>query len=82
LTQQADEGVAAVLTRARIGEGFCGCWRQSKCIIEFTIPEQTGIGSHDRSAKLHDDATIKIEPKNAVFGFTRRVRHFGATSSL
>jgi hypothetical protein len=81
LAQHADEGVAAVPPRARIGEKVCGRWRQSKCIIEFAIREQTSIGGEDGPAKLHHDAAVEIEPKNAVSGFTRRVRHFGATSS-
>jgi hypothetical protein len=53
----------------------------SKCFIEFSIREQARIRSDDGAANLHHDATIEIEPKNAVFGFTRRVRHFGTTSS-
>jgi hypothetical protein len=81
LAQHADEGVATVLACASVGEKLTGYWRQSERIVEFAIREQTGIGSHDGAAKLHHDAPIEIEPKNAVFGFTRRVRHFGATSS-
>ena len=65
----------------RIGKKVTDRWSQSECIIEFTMREQTDIGGHDGSAKLHHDAAVEIEPKNAVFGFTRRVRHFGVTTS-
>jgi len=81
LAQHADEGVAAVPPGALIGEKVTGRWRQPKCVIEFAIREQTGIGGDDGPAKLHHDAAVEFEPKNAVFGFTRRVRHFGAASS-
>jgi hypothetical protein len=43
LAQHADEGVAAVLPCARIGKKVTGRWRQSKCIVEFAIREETSI---------------------------------------
>jgi len=69
--------VATILSRARIGEEITGSWRQAKCIIEFAIRKQTSIGGHDGTAKLKPDAAIKIESKNAVCRFTRRVRQLG-----
>jgi hypothetical protein len=65
---------------SRIGEKIARRWCQSKCFIEFAIREEASIRGDDGAAELHDDAVIEIKPKNAVFGFTRRVRHFGATS--
>jgi hypothetical protein len=81
LAQHADEGVTTVLARARIGENITGRCCQSKCIVELTIREQTCIRGDDRAAELHHDAAVEIKPQNAVFGFTRRVRHFDAISS-
>jgi hypothetical protein len=79
LAEHADEGVPTVLSRARIGKKITGRWRQSESIVEFAIRQQTGIGGHDGATKLHHDAAVEIESKDAVFGFTRRVRHVRLT---
>ena len=44
-------------------------------VVEFSIGKQTGIGGDDRAAKLHHQATVKIDPENIASRFTRRVRH-------
>ena len=81
LTEHADERMTTVLPRARIGEKVTGPWSQSKCIIEFAIREQTGIRRNDRSTKLKHHTTVEVGPENTILSFTRRVRHFGVTSS-
>jgi hypothetical protein len=81
LPQHADEGVTTVLARACVGKKIAGQRCQSEGVVEFAICEQPRIRGDDRAAELHHNAAVEIEPKNAVFGFTRRVRHFCATSS-
>jgi hypothetical protein len=81
LPQHADDGVTTILARAGISQKITGQRCQSKRIVEFAIGEQTCIRGNGRSAELHHDAAVEIESKNAAFGFTRWVRHFGATSS-
>jgi hypothetical protein len=45
LPQQADKAMAAVPARAEIGEHVGGHGAETKSVIEFTIGQQTGIGS-------------------------------------
>gem|GEM_PF-5046139 len=79
LTQHADQCMAAVLAGTRVSQCFSSRCAQTERVIEFAIGEQTGIGGHDGSAKLHRDTAVEIKSKNAVFGFTRQVRHFCLT---
>jgi hypothetical protein len=45
LAEHADKRVPTVLARACIGETITGCWRQSKCIIEFAIRRFVGANA-------------------------------------
>jgi hypothetical protein len=75
LPQQSNQGMATVLAGARVGEHRAGQRGQSKCVIEFTIGQQSSIGGHDGAAKLQQQAAIKTEPKGTGFRFTRWFRH-------
>jgi hypothetical protein len=67
--------MAAVFACARIGEHLARHHAQPKCVIEFAVRQQSRIGRDHGAAKLEHQATVKIEPKNVRFRFTRRVRH-------
>jgi hypothetical protein len=55
LTKHADKAVTTVLPRARVRKKITSRRCQAKCIVEFAVREQTGIGGDDGAAKLDHD---------------------------
>ncbi len=52
-----------------------GDLRQSKGVIQFTIREQTGVGSHVAAMEFQLEAPVEFDPERLEFRFTHRVRH-------
>jgi hypothetical protein len=75
LPQHAHERVPAVLTCAGVGQSFAGHHAQAERFVEFALCEQTGVRSHDRTAKLERQPAVEIEPQRLAIRFTRQVRH-------
>jgi hypothetical protein len=63
LPEQPGQCVAAISARAGVGQNIARQRRQSQHVIEFAIGKQTGIGGHDRTAKLQHHAAVEIEPE-------------------
>jgi hypothetical protein len=59
----------AIPAGARVGEHFARHRAETKCVIEFSISELSGVGSDDISAKLEHQPTVEIEPENLPTGF-------------
>jgi hypothetical protein len=55
-----------VLAGARIGEGLARHRAQPKCVVEFAIGQQSGIGGHHRAAKLPHHPAVEIELESLV----------------
>jgi hypothetical protein len=64
-----------VLAGACVGQRICSRIGQAQRIVQFSEGQQSGIGGNRRTAKLEQQAAIKIEPQSASIRFTRRVRH-------
>jgi len=75
LPQQANQRMATILARARIGDHLACEHRQSKRVIELAIGQQSSIGGDDGTAKLQQQAAVKIEANSTGFRFTRWIRH-------
>jgi hypothetical protein len=75
LPQHAHERVPAVLTCAGVGEPLARHHAQAERLVEFAVGEQTGVRSHDRTAKLERQPAVEIEPQRLAIRFTRQVRH-------
>ena len=75
LPQHAEQGMPAIFARACVGQHLAGQSRQAQRVVEFAIGKQTGIGGHDRTAKLEHQSAVEIEPERPAVRFTRRVRH-------
>jgi len=73
--------MTTVLAGTRVTQRCFSRCAQTKRIIEFAIGEQTGIGCYNGTTKLNRHAAVKLHAKSIVLRFTRRVRHFGVTSS-
>jgi hypothetical protein len=67
--------MTAVLAGARVSQRFSSGCAQTERVIQLAVREQTSIGGHNGTAKLHRHASIKIYAKSIVLRFTRRVRH-------
>ena len=65
LPQQADQSVAAVPARARIGEHVAAGVGQAQRVIQLAIRQQPGIGGDHAAAKLEHQAAVEIEPFSA-----------------
>ena len=50
----------------RIGEGLARHRAQPKCVVEFAIGQQSGIGGHRRAAKLQHDPAVEIELESLI----------------
>jgi len=75
LSEQPGQCMPAILASACIGQHITRHHGQADCIVEFAISEQPRIGGHHRTAKLEDQAAVKIEPNSIRFRFTRRLHH-------
>lgn len=71
----ADQSVAAILPRPRVGETLAGQIRKAERVVKFAIGKQPGIGGDDRTAKLERQSAVEIEPERLAIQFTRWVRH-------
>ena len=65
LPQHPDKRMPAVLAGAGVGEHLARHVGQPERVVEFSIGEQSGVGSDDRSAKLQHQAAVEIDPENA-----------------
>jgi hypothetical protein len=75
LPQQTDQCMATILAGPRISDHLACQRGQSKRVVKFAIREQSRIGGDSGAAKLQCQAAVKIEPQDARFRFTHRVRH-------
>jgi hypothetical protein len=73
--EQSGQAMPPILAGARVGQNLARNVRQSECVVEFAVGEQSGVGGHDRTAKLQPQAVVEVKPENAVIRFTRWVRH-------
>jgi hypothetical protein len=71
LPQHANKRMPTVLAGAGVGERVACHREKTKRVVEFSIGEQTGVGGDDRAAKLHHQATVKIDSENIASRFTR-----------
>jgi hypothetical protein len=67
--------VPTILAGARVGERLACHRAQSEYIVEFAVGQQSSVGRDHGAAKLHHQATVKIQPDETRFRFTRWVRH-------
>ena len=75
LSEQLCQCVPAIPASACVGEHFARHRAETECVVEFSISDQSSVGSDDRSAKLDHQPSVEIEPENRVVRFTRRVPH-------
>jgi hypothetical protein len=75
LPQHPDESMPAVLACASVSEHLARHHTEAERVVEFAIGEQSGVGGHDRTAKLKHQSPVEIEPESLAIRFTRRVRH-------
>jgi hypothetical protein len=75
LPQQTDQSMAAILARAGIGKNLARHRRQTECVVEFAVCQQSGTGRDHGAAKLQHQAAVEIELESPIVRFTRRVRH-------
>jgi hypothetical protein len=66
LPQHADKGMPAILASAVVGQDLARHRRQPERVVEFAIRQQSGIGGHDRTAKLQHQAAVEIEPQSPI----------------
>jgi hypothetical protein len=66
LPKQSRHRVLAVLACARIDQFITNHVRQPECVIELTVGKQSGVGGDPGTVKLKLQATVEIEPENAV----------------
>ena len=75
LTEQPCQCVPTILAGARVGERLACHRGQSECVVKLAVCQQSRIGRDHGPAKLHHQATVKIQPDGTRFQFTRWVRH-------
>jgi hypothetical protein len=75
LPEQPCQCVPTVLAGARVGERLACHRGQSECVVKLAVCQQSRIGRDHGPAKLHHQATVKIQPDGTRFRFTRWVRH-------
>jgi hypothetical protein len=66
LSEQPGQGVAAILAGAVVGQNLARYRRQADRVVKFAIGKQPSIGGDDRTAKLHPQAAVEIEPQGPV----------------
>jgi len=66
LPQHADKGMPAILASAVVGQDLARHRRQPERVVKFAIRQQSGIGGHDRTAKLQHQAAVEIEPQSPI----------------
>jgi hypothetical protein len=74
----------AVVAGAGVDESFTRHGAQAESVVEFTIGEQSGVGGHDRSAKLQHQAAVEIlraSPLDSPAGFVMMASIKGAQST-
>ncbi len=75
LTEQAGHPMLTVLAGPGIDQMFLGNLGQSESVIEFPKGKEAPIRRDLRTMELQLQTTVKIEPQNPGFTFTRRVSH-------
>jgi hypothetical protein len=63
LPQQADQSVAAVPARARIGEHVAAGVGQAQRVIQLAIRQQPGVGGDHTATELEHQTAVEIEPR-------------------
>jgi len=67
--------MATILAGPRISDHLTCQRSQPKRVVKFAIGEQSSIGGDSGATKLQRQPAVKIEPEDARFRFTHRVRH-------
>jgi len=65
----------AIPAGPRIDQLFTGNLTQSKSVIEFPEGKEASVRRNLGTVKFQLQPTVKIEPYNPGFAFTRRVSH-------
>ncbi len=72
LAELPDQTVATVLPTTGVRQYVPGNLGQSDRIIQFPVGQQPSVGSDLGTVELQLEPTVKIQPRNAIFRFTRR----------
>jgi len=67
--------VTSVLAAATFRERRACQIGQPKRGIQFTVGQQTGVGSNPAAVELQPQAAVEIDPQGTIIRFTRWVFH-------
>ena len=67
--------MATVLAGARVRQRLGSRVGQVQGIVQVAVGQQPGIGGNRRTAKLHQQTTVEIEPQSTLVRFTRQAHH-------
>ena len=65
--------MSAVLASAGICEQLRPVFGQAEGVIQFTVQQQTAVGTDGRTMERKLDRSVELEPQGTEFSFTRRV---------
>ena len=75
-----DKTVVTVLPATCVREYVPGNLGQSDRIIQFSVRQQSSIGSNLGTVELKLEPAVKIQSQNPLFRFTHRVSHTNTQS--